>query len=423
MHSEEMIIRIRKLEKAFRIYARPADRLIEALGGGTRHRRHMALRGVSLDLHRGQAVGIVGANGAGKSTLLKIITGVLEPDAGEVMIAGRVAGLLELGTGFDTEASGRENIRINGHLIGMTAQEIDAATPQIIEFSELGQFIDAPMKNYSSGMQMRLGFSIAFHSSPAAFMVDEALSVGDVRFQQKCMQQIRDFKSRGGALIFVSHDLNAIRLLCDRTIVLSGGQAVFDGPSDTAIQMYYRTLAGDQTIDQSEEHIGNTNIYGKQQVRIERLQWRDENRQIDIPLAAKKKELIHVNRSPLIVVSSGEVIQLEIDLSSDIEIDSSVGVLIRDRFGQDMFGVNTGMLGHRLELLAGASATVRFQMTLDLSPGVYTMTVAAHTNTSHLENCQHWWDDAIEFEVAGYHGDPFSGVCRLPCQVTSERRS
>jgi len=423
MHSNKIIIRIRDLEKTFSIYSRSVDRLVEALTGKIRHRRHMALRGVSFDVFEGQAIGIVGANGAGKSTLLKIITGVLEPDAGEVAIAGRIAGLLELGTGFDTEATGRENIRINGHLIGMTAQEIEAATPQIIKFSELGQFIDVPMKNYSSGMQMRLGFSIAFHASPAAFVVDEALSVGDVKFQQKCMQQIIDYKSRGGALIFVSHDLNAIRLLCDRTIVLSGGQAVFDGPSDMAIQTYYRTLAGTQETNQFSERVNNTKAYGKQQVRIVRLQWQDDHRQVDLPLDLEEKESIHVNRSPSIVVSSGEIIQVQIDLLSDIVIDSSVGVLIRDRFGQDIFGVNTAMLSHCLKLSAGESAKVRFQITLDLSPGFYTMTIAAHTNTSHLENCQHWWDNAIEFEVSGYQGNPFSGVCRLPCEVTSEFRS
>lgn len=409
MHSEPPILKIIGLHKSFAIYAKPVDRLFEAISGRPRHRQYCALNGVSLSLHPGEAVGLVGENGAGKSTLLKMITGVLQPDHGEIQLSGRVAGLLELGTGFDVEATGRENIRINGHLLGLSQEEINRLAPSIIEFSELGQFIDAPMKSYSSGMQMRLGFSIAFHSRPAAFVVDEALSVGDAKFQQKCMQHIRDYKQQGGSILFVSHDLNAIRMLCDRSVVLHRGAVVFDGPSELAIQAYYRVLAGAHA-EIGQELLPQEFNYGKKQVRVDRLVWRDMIRELVFPISTD---------SAKIVVASGDSVDLVISLVSDINFDASVGILVRDRFGQDVFGVNTALLGQVIKLKAGDSATLAFRLGLDLAPGRYTVTVAVHTDTSHIEDCQHWLDSLVEFEVVGFRNKPFSGLARLPCELAA----
>ena len=407
MRSDSPVLEITGLQKSFAIYAKPVDRLFEALTGRSHHRQYQALNNVSFCLGSGESVGIVGENGAGKSTLLKVITGVLQPDQGEVTRTGRIAGLLELGTGFDVEATGRENIRINGHLLGLSQHEVEQLTSSIIEFAELGGFIDAPMKNYSSGMQMRLGFSIAFHSNPTAFVVDEALSVGDAKFQQKCMRHIREYKRKGGSILFVSHDLNAIRMLCDRTLVLHHGEVVFDGPSDLAIQAYYRVLSADPAAN-GESFSPENPDYGKQQVRIEHLVWRDSVRQITLPLPSD---------SAKITLSSGENVELTLHIVSDIEFNASVGILIRDRFGQDIFGVNTAMLGQFVGLKAGTRKSLAFKLGLDLAPGTYTATVAVHTDTNHVENCQHWWDNVVQFDIVGFRGLAFSGVARLPCSV------
>ncbi len=411
MHSEP-ILRIENLSKRFSLFDKPIDRLKEALTGRSHHRSHQALDGISLTLRRGESIGIIGQNGAGKSTLLKLVTGVLEPDNGVIQASGRIAGLLELGTGFDMEASGRDNIAINGHLLGLSPSEIAAITPEVIAFSELGAFIDSPMRSYSSGMQMRLGFSIAAHCNPTAFIVDEALSVGDARFQQKCMQRIRDYQRQGGALLFVSHDLNAIRLLCQRAIVLHQGKVLFDGAPEEAVRIYYKTLPSLETRDSSESAPGG---YGSKNVQIQSLTWVDSQRQVSIKpsVSQKSEESVH---SP-IVVSSGEQAHIKVKISSEIVFDASVGILIRDRFGQDIFGVNTAMLKLPVSLSPAENGVVNFTIDLDLAPGAYTVTTAVHTETTHIHDCQHWWDNALEFEVVAFQKTPFSGIVGLSCQA------
>lgn len=424
MHSDpqaQPVLRVRELSKTFRIYAKPIDRLKEAFSSRSFHQTHKALDRISFDLAPGQALGLIGQNGAGKSTLLKLITGVLDSDAGSVTAAGRIAGLLELGTGFDPEATGRENIAINGHLLGLSSAEIEEITPQVIAFAELGPFIDTPLRTYSSGMQMRLGFSIAFHSRPKAFVVDEALSVGDARFQQRCMQKIREYKQSGGALLFVSHDLNAIRLLCDQAMVLHQGSVLFHGAPEEAVRIYYKTLAGSDAkpTDMSVEALAaNTPTYGRGQVRIKSLTWLHAARTIEIFSDPSSAQSHNQPQAESITVSSGDWAKLRLAMHSEIAFSASVGVLIRDRFGQDIFGVNTAMLELPVEFTPGQDRTIAFDLGLALAPGRYTVTVAVHTDTSHVHNCQHWWDNALEFEVIGFSGKPFSGVSRLDHRVS-----
>jgi lipopolysaccharide transport system ATP-binding protein len=427
--SSETVLEIRDLSKQFQLYAKPIDRLKEALTGKRYHTSHQALDQLSLSLAKGQALGVIGQNGAGKSTLLKLITGVIEPDAGVIRANGRVAGLLELGTGFDLDATGQENIAINGQLLGLSGDEIRQITPEVIAFAELGSFIDSPVRSYSSGMQMRLGFSIAYHARPAAFIVDEALSVGDARFQQKCLQMIREFKKNGGALLFVSHDLNAVKLLCDQVIVLHKGKTIFMGSPEEAVQVYYRTLpAVEDTFD-----IEDAAAYGKRQVRIVSITWQDQHRQLTIAAdAALSKprsfckstgvDTIGDANAP-ICLASGGMATLTLQIESDIDFPASVGLLIRDRFGQDIFGVNTAMLRQPVSLSASGRCQVQFALTLALAPGRYTATVALHTDTTHIHDCQHWWDNALEFELIGFGESPFSGVCRIDHQVTVDHGS
>ena len=410
------VLQVEGLTKSFALYARPVDRLKEALFKGTHHRTHMAVKDLGFTLHSHEALGIVGRNGAGKSSLLKLITGVLEADAGRVVRHGRIAGLLELGTGFDMQATGRENIAINAGLMGLSSEEVQAMTPQVVAFAELHDFIDMPVRSYSSGMVMRLGFSIAFHSQPKAFVVDEALSVGDVRFQQKCFQKIQEFKAQGGALLFVSHDLNAVRLLCDRVLVLEQGGIVFDGEPAEAVQVYYKLIAGTGLAAGNEMGITvdttagmpraaeNTAVhsgpgYGLRQVRLSSVAWRTQP------------------QDPLLSLSSGQWADIVVTLESHIKYSGSLGILLRDRFGQDVFGVNTAMRGMALSLQPGQTRQIIFRLQMNLAPGLYTVTFAVHTDTTHHEDCQHWWDNALSLDILGFAGHPFSGLCELPCDI------
>src|SRR6056297_3437905 len=204
------MIHVNSICKNFYLYQKPVDRLKEIFLKRCFHREHHALKEVSFEVKQGETFGIIGENGSGKSTLLKIITGILLPDSGHFHVDGRITGLLELGTGFNHEFSGLENIYMNATYIGMEKQDIHKKLDAIIAFTELGEFIHEPIKTYSSGMLMRLAFSIAYHADPACFVVDEALSVGDAHFQQKCIKTLKDFKNSGGSIVFVSHDLNSV---------------------------------------------------------------------------------------------------------------------------------------------------------------------------------------------------------------------
>jgi len=232
------MIKAENISKEFKLYHSPADRLKEIVLRRTLHRSFHALKGISFKVEEGETLGIVGQNGAGKSTLLKILTGVLLPDSGVVHVDGRITGLLELGTGFNSEFTGVQNIYLNGTLLGMSKEEINEKLETIVAFSELGDFIEEPLKTYSSGMIMRLAFSTAIHANPKAFVVDEALSVGDAYFQQKCMRKIKEFKNSGGSIVFVSHDMNAVKILCDRALLLDCGSAIEEGEPDKVINTY-----------------------------------------------------------------------------------------------------------------------------------------------------------------------------------------
>jgi len=265
---------------------------------------------------------------------------------------------------------------------------------------------------------MRLGFSIAFHSGPKAFVVDEALSVGDARFQQRCMQKIREYKQSGGALLFVSHDLNAIRLLCDQVLVLHQGGVLFHGAPEEAVGIYYKNLAGAEAQGSgASDSFTNNPSYGRGEVVIKSLTWAHAARTIEISSNRSATQSSEHPGPESITASSGDSVQLTLAIHSSIAFSASVGILIRDRFGQDIFGVNTAMLEQPVEFSPGQERTIGFELGLALAPGRYTVTVAVHTETSHVHNCQHWWDNALEFEVIGFSGKPFSGVSRLEHKV------
>jgi ABC-type polysaccharide/polyol phosphate transport system ATPase subunit len=247
MHNkqDDVAIRVDNLGKSYRIYDSPKDRLKQALWRGRRQyfREFWALRNVSFEVRRGETLGIIGRNGSGKSTLLQMICGTLTPTEGSLQTHGRVAALLELGSGFNPEFTGRENVAINARLLGLSEREVDEKFNDIVEFSEIGQFIDQPVKTYSSGMFVRLAFAIASHSDPDILIVDEALSVGDFAFQNKCTIRIKKLREKGMTLIFVSHDLSTLQLICDRAIWIHEGQLKAMGDPVQACQSYYAFTA------------------------------------------------------------------------------------------------------------------------------------------------------------------------------------
>jgi lipopolysaccharide transport system ATP-binding protein len=347
----------------------------------------------------GETLGVIGRNGAGKSTLLKIVTGVMMPDRGRVHTDGRTTGLLELGTGFNAELTGRQNIIANGLLLGLTRREVDERVDAIIDFAELDAFIDEPVRTYSSGMVMRLGFSSAIHAEPSCFVVDEALSVGDAHFQQKCMRRIRDFQARGGSILFVSHDLNAVKMLCDRAVVLEHGTVMADTTPDAAVNQYNRLISGREE-DTERDHAAFEDGfgYGTGAARV-----------VGAELAGED--------SGAETVASGEWVNIRLVIQAEHPVpDLTCGILLRDRFGQDIYGVNTHYLEERLALSPDDCIELRFRICAELASGHYTLTVALHSAENHLENCYHWCDNLLQLQVAGVRTHPFAGVCRLPTE-------
>ncbi len=235
-------IRIRDAGVSYRLYREKVSTLKEAVVNRFRHLRtaevFWALRHVSLTIQPGEAIALVGHNGSGKSTLLKMIAGVLQPSEGEVATQGRISPMIELGAGFDPELTGRDNVYLNGALLGFTRKQMEAKFDRIVAFAELGDFIDMPIKNYSSGMYARLGFAIAQDVEPEILIVDEVLAVGDERFQEKCKRRIADFRSAGVTFCYVSHSFDATRELCQRAAVLHHGRLAFDGPVEQAWERY-----------------------------------------------------------------------------------------------------------------------------------------------------------------------------------------
>lgn len=275
MSGHKMQVLLRGAGKSYRIWANPSGRLkaplMEAVGGSLPKssplRKHLlarahryfhdfwALRDVDLEVRRGESIGIIGRNGSGKSTLLQIIAGTLNPSVGEVQVDGRVAALLELGSGFNPEFSGRENVYLNAAVLGLTAQQIEARYPLIVEFAEIGEFIDQPVKTYSSGMQMRLAFAVAAHVDADILIIDEALGVGDARFQLKCSRAIDRFVAAGTTFLFVSHDLNAIKRLCTRAVLVEQGRIVYTGLPNDVANLYSKLIADGGSLEGIEADI------------------------------------------------------------------------------------------------------------------------------------------------------------------------
>ena len=400
------MIEVQHISKSFKLYRSPVDRLKEIVLHRSFHRRFHALKDINFSVGEGETLGIVGQNGAGKTTLLKILTGVLLPDSGVIRLSGKITGLLELGTGFNPEFTGLQNIFFNGTLLGMTKDKIRERLEAIKAFSELGDFIEESIKTYSSGMVMRLAFSVAIHADPQAFVVDEALSVGDTYFQQKCMRKIREFKAQGGSIVFVSHDVNAVKILCDRAMLLDQGVIIEDADPHKVTNSYNFLLArkakGEEILlsDSSTEKMA----YGNFKVEI---------------LGTR---MLNAHGQESDVFASGEKCEIEITLKAHRNVDDvTVGILIRDKFGQDVFGTNTFHHRIRISLHENKNCLVRFIIDeINFGMGKYTLSPAVHTGETHISECFHWVDVIRSFEVIRGKDPHFIGIARLKSTIQME---
>ncbi|HEY2322726.1 MAG TPA: ABC transporter ATP-binding protein [Thermoanaerobaculia bacterium] len=332
-----------------------------------------ALRDVSFAIHKGEAFGIIGRNGSGKSTLLKIISGILKPTDGSVAVNGRIAALIELGAGFHPEITGRENIFINGIMLGLTKREIESRFDSIVEFSGIRPFIDQPVKTYSSGMYVRLGFAVAVHVDPDVLLIDEVLSVGDEEFSQKCVAKIQEMKFRGVTLIFVTHQLDQVRNLCDRALWLDKGEAVVIGDPVRVVDDYLQVVAGGKPSIPEE----------KKEEEAPPAPKDEEERWGSGEVVLKHVALTDLEGRELIALGAGTPVVIEMDIEVRVpQQDFVFGVGIFHADGTCVYGTNTDLEGLAPENL-DANGRVRFIVpSLDLVAGAYRIDAAIHTRNS-----------------------------------------
>ena len=364
------VIQIKHLSKMYKLYEKPSDRLKEALGLSRkkRYREHYALHDVNFDIHEGECVGIIGTNGSGKSTILKIITGVLNPTEGDVIVDGRISALLELGAGFNYEYSGLENVYLNGTMIGFSKEEIDARLDDILAFADIGDFIHQPVKMYSSGMFVRLAFAVAINIDPEILIVDEALSVGDVFFQAKCYHKFEEFKKQGKTILFVSHDLGSISKYCDRVILLNKGHMMDQGKPKAMVDMYKQLLVKQNPVKQVEAaEVKSRSLQEGFQVNPDKLEYGEKQAEItDFAVFDEKGRM-----SNNIEKGSTFRIQMKVRFHEDIQ-QPIMAYTFKNIQGTEITGTNTMYEQVVVEHPdAGKECTVTFEQKMDLQGGEY----------------------------------------------------
>jgi len=400
-------ITVFNLGKAYKQYPNRWSRLAEWVlpGAKPHHTLKWVMQDVSFTVKPGEAVGIIGINGAGKSTLLKMITGTTQPTTGNVHITGRVAALLELGMGFHPDFTGRQNAFMAGQLLGYSVEEIARLMPEIEAFAEIGDYIDQPVRVYSSGMQMRLAFSVATAHRPDVLIVDEALSVGDAYFQHKSFDRIREFRKQGTTLLLVSHDKGAIQGICDRAILLNAGHMAMQGEPEAVMDYYNAMLAEkeNQTVRQQETVDGKLQtISGSGEATVEYIAMLNED--------GERVEVVNV----------GQPVQLRIVVKTTADLpELVVGYMIKDRLGQPVFGTNTHHLKQELiNVRRETVVTFNFNFNANLGCGTYSVAIALHTADNHIANNYEWRDLALVFNVVSLDKATFVGVIWLPPTLT-----
>ena len=393
------MVLLQNVSKLYKLYKRPSDRLREALPfvPATLHTDFWALRDISFQVEKGEILSLVGPNGCGKGTLLQIVCGILQPTLGRVVTRGRIAALLELGAGFNPEFTGRENVFLNGEIMGLTRAEIERAMPSIEAFAEIGEFIARPVKEYSSGMYVRLAFATAIHVDPEILVVDEALAVGDAVFANRCVRKFEELRQRKITVLFVSHDLGLVKQLSDRAILLLNGRIEAQGaPSDVINRYIGLVLEKQQARQTKEQRFAASYRHGDGSSEILGV------------------ELLNAAGQPVTSAASGEPVTVRVrSRFHQPQCDPMVGILIRTRIGMDVYGTNTRIERvHLGSYQAGAEVEVDFHFECWLTPQQYTLTVATQNpdGTSH-----DWLDDVIAFDVVDARAA--AGVANLRAKV------
>lgn len=399
------LLAVSNLGKAYRTYSSEWKRIANWFFVPAKpHHEHWVLRHISFAIEPGEAIGIVGQNGAGKSTLLKMITGTLQPTEGSVQVNGRIAAILELGMGFNPELTGRQNVYHAAGLMGFNSDQIDAVIDDVEAFAEIGEYFDESVRTYSSGMQMRVAFSVATAFRPDILIVDEALSVGDSYFQHKSFARIKAFQEQGTTLIIVSHDRGSIQALCDRAILLDGGTVIKDGPPEEVMDFYNAIVADKEnaTVEVVALDSGAT-------------QTRSGSRKATI----ESVSLLDAAGAPVEFVGVGDEVTLCIKGKSHEALpEVVVGYLIKDRLGQSIFGTNTHHLNCKsTNLAAGQTFTYKFKFPANLGIGSYSVAVALHASETHIVENFEWVDLALVFNVVNIAEQTFVGLSWMPPTV------
>ena len=445
MSSEDAAISVQHISKFFERYEKPSHRLFQMLYHGRKQFYHpfWALQDISFEIKRGECVGIIGRNGAGKSTLLQIITGTLTPSSGTVKCNGRVAALLELGSGFNPEFTGRENVYLNASILGLTDKEITARYDDIVAFADIGDFIDQPVKSYSSGMAVRLAFAVIAHVDADILIVDEALSVGDAFFTQKCMRFLRQFMEKN-TVLFVSHDTAAVKSLCNYAILLEKGNVKFTGPPKEVTEKYledmYESLQGksalytnmkntlppeltpkDEDFRDMRQDLFNASVL-RNDLKI--FQFTEEGSAFGKGGATIENAfLTNDEGKPLLWIVGGEMVRLKVVCRARQELFSPiVGFIVKDRLGQDMFGDNTYLTYRKSPLFVPQDTffSAEFEFRMPIFPaGDYSITIAIAEGTQE-EHIQHQWrHEALIFQ--SHSSNCATGLIGIPMRKISLR--
>lgn len=372
-----------------------------------RHQLHWVLEDLNFTVNVGEAVGIIGINGAGKSTLLKMIVGTTLPTTGSVQMSGRVAALLELGMGFHPDFTGRQNAIMAGQLLGMSVEEVNAHMAEIEAFAEIGEYIDQPVRVYSSGMQVRLAFSVATAVRPDVLIVDEALSVGDTYFQHKSFDRIREFRKQGTTLLLVSHDKQAIQSICDRAILLSAGKLLMEGKPEAVMDYYNAMLADHQGQQVRQDVLDN----GK----VQTISGTGE-------AVVTAIALLNEAGSQIETVDVGQRVTLRIKVQTKAFISRLVlGYGIKDRLGQVIYGTNTDLKKQVLtDVPPDSKVTFNIAFPANLGPGNYSIQTALASSDTHLVNNYEWRDLAMVFNVINTDKPDFAGVAWIDPEIQIE---
>ncbi len=396
---------IQNISKSYRLYKHPVDRLLEALPfvNGRLPEEFWALRDVNLNVERGEVLGVVGPNGSGKSTLLQIVSGILEPTRGRVVAQGRIAALLELGAGFNPEFTGRENVFLNGEILGMSRREVASVFPLIERFAEIGPFIDRPVKEYSSGMYVRLAFSTAIHVDPEILIVDEALAVGDAIFANRCIHKFEELKARQVTVLFVSHDLVLVKRLSDRAALLVDGRVAAYGNPSEVVNRYVGLVLERQAREEKAAASGavaSSYRHGDGASRVDSV------------------AILNARGEILRTAVPGEPVTVRVRAHAVRNLENPVvGVLIRNRLGIDVWGTNTRIEGLDLGPVgAGESFEVDFRFDCLLTRQDYTLTVATQYPEGYSQD---WLDDVLSFSVVDTRD--IAGLANLKTHVEWRR--